>query len=222
MKKALIIILAMTLALVMNVSVYAAPKGFVSSPSGNSAPTIIGSEPDSPDCSMELFITPYGDRDDLPDDERERIEEAYADIAGTSDLTDLWEELAALAKEKNVSTAYLAVSDLFHVHGEGCDDHDGHKGFSIQLDADTLNHFFALMQMDANGNWSMVNGAYINAKGELVFHLSDVPATLAIVVNTADMSPQTGDANAIFVYGALMLLSALAIVTLVVKSKKYA
>ena len=222
MKKTFAIILALVLALAMSVSVCASPGCFVSSPSGNPAPTIIGYEPLSPECEMELIITAYNNRDTLPDNLRELIEKAYDDIANADDLTDLWDDLAALAKDKNVSGDQLAVSDLFNIHGEGCTDHDAHGGFKVTLDANTLENFFALMQQDQNGNWTMVNGAYINEKGELVFNLKDVPANLAIVVKTDHLSPEMGDSTDIYVYGALMLASALAIVLLVVKSKKYA
>lgn len=222
MKKTFAIILALVLALAMSVSVCASPGCFVSSPSGNPAPTIIGYEPLSPDCDMELIITAYNNRDTLPDNLRELIEKAYDDIANADDLTDLWDDLAALAKDKNVPGEHLSVSDLFNIRGEGCNDHNDHEGFKVALDANTLENFFALMQQDANGNWSIVPGAYINANGELVFHLKDVPANLAIVVNTQNSSPVTNDSTDIYVYGALMLASALAIVLLVVKSKKYA
>lgn len=226
MKRTFAIVLAMMLALMMSVSVYAAPGSFVSSPSGNAAPTIIDVVPDSPDCTMKIIITPYSERDKLPDDEREQVEKAYSDIAGASDLTELWKELAALAEENNITDPHLAVSDLFQIHGEGCDDHDGHKGFEITLDADTLSHFFALMQMDENGNWSKVDGAYINEDGHLVFHLTKMPVSMAIVVNSENVSPETSAManlkNDMVIYGALMLVSALAIVVLVIKSKKYA
>lgn len=222
MKKVFSMVLALALALIMCVSVCAAPGGFVSSPSGNGAPTIIAFEPLSPDCTMQLIVTAYKDRDTLPEDERARIEKAYDDIANATDLTELWKEVADLAKENKVSGSQLAVSDLFHVHGEGCDDHDGHNGFKVTLDAATLENYFALMQMDENGNWSMVEGAYINDKGQLVFTLIDEPVDLAIVVKTDHISPPMGENIDIYVYGALMLVSALAIVLLVVKSKKYA
>lgn len=222
MKKLFTMLLALTLVLALSVSVCASPGSFVSSPSGNPSPIIIGFDPLSPDCDAELIVTAYKDRDKLPDAERALIEQAYGEIAGSSDLTELWDDLADLADEKDVPGSKLAVSDLFNIRSEGCDDHDGHKGFKVTLDADTLDNFFALMQQDENGNWSMVDGAYINDKGELVFNLAKVPTNLAIVVNTENGSPVTTDNADIYVYGALMLVSALAVVLLVVKSKKYA
>ena len=174
MKRTFAIVLAMMLALMMSVSVYAAPGSFVSSPSGNAAPTIIDVVPDSPDCTMQIIITPYSERDKLPDDEREQLEKAYSDIAGASDLTELWKELADLAEENNITDPHLAVSDLFQIHGEGCDDHDDHKGFEITLDADTLSHFFALMQMDENGNWYEIEewGLYRDWYGPIGNHIN--------------------------------------------------
>lgn len=197
MKKIFAICLATLLVLGVSTSVFAG--GFVSSPSNNSAPAIISFDPANADCTAELVIVSYADRDRLPDEQREYFEKAYDSLKDSE-----W-----------------SVSDLFFVTSEGCDDHDGHKGFKIVLDADTLENFADLMWMDEDGNWHSVNGAHINSDGYLEFTLDNLDVPLAVVVNSAT-SPQTGDNNDIYVYGALMLASAAAVVVLVVKSKKYA
>lgn len=222
MKKILTVCMAIVMVLGLSTAVLAAPGNFVSSPSGNAAPTIVGFDAANADCTLEPVIIPYKDRDQLPDDQRKHLEDAYDDIVNADDLSDLVEALKDVADKLGVDVDDLAVSDLFYITGKGCDDHDGHKGFTITLDANTLKNFAALMQMDENGNWSLVNGAYINSKGQLVFTLDDLNRPLAIVVNGANVSPQTGDTNHIYIYAALMVASALAIVVIAVKSKKYA
>ncbi len=199
MKKVLAICLVMMMVLGMSTAVFAAPAGFVSSPSNNDAPRVIGFEPANKDCDAELVIISYGDRDKLPEDQRNEFEQAYESLKDSD----------------------RPIKDLFYVTYKGCDDHDGHKGFKIVLDAGDLKDFDDLIWMDDEGNWHSVNGARINADGHLEFTLEELDCPLAIVVKGAT-SPQTGDNNNIYIYGILMVVSAAAVVVLVVKSKKYA
>ena len=225
MKKAFTILLAMVLTLALSVSVCAAPGQFISSPSGNAAPTLISFERGSDDCTGELIITPFNERDTLPDDLRTLIEKAYSDIAGATDLSTLNKDLADLAAAQEIAGTNLKVSDLFDLRYEGCDDHDETHTFNIVLGADTLHRFVGLMYMNEAGEWVLVDNAkVINNGTQLSFTVSEV-CPFAIVVDTSDASgdaPQTLDNSSIFVYGALMVVSALAVVVLVVKSKKYA
>ena len=123
------------------------------------------------------------------------------------------------------SWSYRAGSWRLLCHGYGTETHWGH-GVGWYTDANfssTSQIKTVANRMLSTSNNGVMDGArYIYANGELVFHLKDVPANLAIVVNTQNSSPVTNDSTDIYVYGALMLASALAIVLLVVKSKKYA
>lgn len=199
MKKIFVVCLTILLVLGMSTSVFAAKGGFVSSPSGNDAPRIVSFEALDKDCDAELVIVPYGEKDTLPAKYRDLMEKAYADC----------------------QDAECPISDLFFVTYKGCDDHDGHKGFKIVLDADTLDGFTKLSWLDEDGEWHTVEGAKINSDGYLEFTLERLNVPLAIVVN-CDKSPETGDNNNIYIYGILMLVSAAAVVVLAVKSKKYA
>lgn len=225
MKKAFTFVLAMMLTLVLSVSVCAAPGQFVNSPSGNNAPTLISVEKLNDDCTATLIITPYSERHTLPADLQTLIEKAYSEIAASKDLTTLNADLAALAASQKIAGANLKVSDLFDIRYEGCEDHDGSHTFNIVLGADTLHRFVGLLHMNLNGEWELIDNAKVVNNGEaLSFTISDM-SPFAIVVDTSAAdgdSPQTYDGSDLYIYGALMLVSALAIVVLVVKSKKYA
>ena len=234
MKRVLAICLVMLMALSMSVSVLAAPKGFVESPTGRPAPGMIKFDPQDDDCTAELIVTPYGDRDELPEEYKKLLEDAYQDVVGTDDLTKLNDDLKNLAKDKNLKGDKLAVSDLFNLHVEDCDDHDGHKGFDVVLDADTLKNFVALMYMNEDGQWVLVKDAAVVNNGD---HLSftidelDSSAPFAIVVNTGAEGtqpdtdpddPKTGDISYIHIYVTIMAVSALALGVILVVSKKRA
>lgn len=224
MKKAFSIILAMVLTLVLSASVCAAPGRFVNSPSNNSVPILISVEKGSADCTGELIITPYNQRNTLPTDLKTLIEKAYSDIASSQDLTTLNKDLAAVAAAQKIAGKDLKVSDLFDIRYEGCTSHNENHTFNIVLKADTLHRFVGLLHMKHNGEWELIeNAKVINNGEELSFTISDF-SPFAIVVDTSDAegdSPQTGVKN-IAIYGSLMLVSAMAIVVLVVKGKKYA
>ncbi len=225
MKKAFTIVLAMVLTLVLSVSVCAAPGQFVNSPSNNTAPTLISVEKGNDDCTAELIITPFSERHLLPADLKTLIEKAYGEIANSTDLTTLNADLAAVAAAQKIDGTNLKVSDLFDIRYEGCENHDETHTFNIVLSADTLHRFVGLLHMNLDGEWELIKNAKVTNNGEnLSFSVSDM-SPFAIVVDTSDAegdSPQTGNITDIAIYGALMLVSALAIVVLVVKSKKYA
>ena len=224
MKKVFSIVLALVLTLALSVSVCAAPGQFVNSPSNNDAPTIISFERNNEECTGELIITPYSQRATLPAELKTLIEKAYSDIASSKDLTTLNKDLADLAAAQKIAGPDLRVSDLFDIRYEGCKDHDETHTFTIVLGAETLHRFVGLLHMNLNGEWELIKNAKVTDNGEtLTFTVSDF-SPFAIVVDTSDIegdSPQTGVKN-IAIYGSLMLVSAMAIVVLVVKGKKYA
>ncbi len=222
MKKVLAICLMMVMVVSMNAMVFAAPDGFVSSPSGNPAPTVESFDPSDDDCTGRLVVTPYGDRDDLSYTLRAAFEKAYNDIVSAGNLTTLNSALAAIVAEKNIDPANLAVSDLFDIHVTDCDYHDGHMDFDIVLDADTLSHFVALLHMNKNGVWELVTDAEVINNGEHLKFSVDSFSPFAIVVDMsagASNTP-TGDNSMIYVYAIILSVCALAIIVIAVKSKK--
>lgn len=225
MKKMFAVVLAMALMLTMSVSVFAAPGQFVKSPSLNDSVILVSFDRGSEDCTGELIITPYKERATLPADLKTLIEKAYGEIAGSNDLSTLNADLAAVAAAQNIAGPNLKVSDLFDVRYEGCQNHGEGHSFDIIVKANTLHRFVGLLHMKQNGEWELIeNAKVINNDEQLSFHVDSL-SPFAIVVDTSEAggdSPVTGNHNEIIVYGILMLVSALAIVVLVAKSKKYA
>ncbi len=217
MKKALAIILMVLLTFNLSVMTFGKTGGFVSSPSGNRAPTVESFKPTNPDCDGKLVVTPYGERDKLPENLRVLLENAYKDISNSTDLTKLNVDLAKLAADKNISAGKLAVSDLFNISASGCDTHDDHYDFEIVLSAETLKKFVALLQLNSEGKWELVSGAtVINGGKSLKFTIKSM-SPLAIVVNTDTTvpdSPPTSDNWTIYVYGAVAIVSAAALVVI--------
>lgn len=226
MKKVFAILLLTLLVLNLSVMSFAKVGGFVSSPTGEQAPTVDSFKPSNPDCDGKLVVTPYGDRNELPEDLRTQFENAYKSIASASDLTKLSTDLAKIASDKKIKAADLAVSDLFNLHATDCDTHEGHYDFEITLSSETLSKFVALLQMNSAGEWEVVSGAQvINSGKNLKFSVKTL-SPLAIVVNTGTVSPDsppTSDNWMIYVYGGVAVVSAAALVVVWVvwrKSKK--
>ncbi|MBQ3547589.1 MAG: hypothetical protein IJA44_03845 [Clostridia bacterium] len=220
MKKVLVICLTVVFMVSMTLTAFAAPGSFVSSPSGNPAPQKVEFKPADEDCTATLVITPYSEKNELPTALKAMMEKAYNDIKGTDDLTTLNAALAKLAKDLKIKSSDLAVSDLFDIHVTGCDYHDEHVDFDIVLAADSLKNFVGLLHMNKNGDWELVEGAKVIANGEHLAFSVDSFSPFAVVVNTAAKPSQTGDSNMIPVYVAIMAVSALALVVILVKSKK--
>ena len=223
MKKVLAICLMMVMVASMSVTAFAAPGGFISSPSGNPAPKVVEFKPENDQCTGTLVVTPYGERSDLSEALRAMLEKAYNEIANSKNLAELNDDLAAIAASKNIDGTKLAVSDLFDIHVAGCDYHDEHVDFDVTLDAETLSHFVGLLHMNKNGEWELVNDAEVVNNGEHLKFSVDSFSPFAIVVDTTvegGDAPQTGDNSMIHIYVILMAVSALALVVILIKNKK--
>lgn len=220
MKKVLVLCLTLVMLFVFSVTALAAPNGFVSSPSGQSAPTLEDYSNSDEDCKGDVSITPYSNRDELNDDEKNTMNSAYDSIVDADDLADLNNELKALAEELGIPTDNLAVSDLFNVSYD-CDSHDGHGQFTITLKPETLQNFVGLMRFDGE-KWVLVKGARVTNNATLLSFSLDEPSPLAIVVNAGAESigsPQTGDALP-WVYVALIAVSVIGLAIVLPKLKK--
>ncbi len=220
MKKIIAVCMMVVMLLCFGVNAFAAVGGFVSSPSGNAAPQLMDYSTGSDDCEATVVITPYSERDDLPEDSRLLMGQAYEHIVNNPNLSKLNPELSKVADEKNIDVTKLSVSDLFDIDLTHCDDHDGHGNLSITLKPDTLKNFVALMYFNGE-EWVIVEDAKVD--GEHLLFSTNVSGPYAIVVNTGAAStdtPQTGDNSKVALYVVIMLVSAGALLVLWRKLKK--
>lgn len=228
MKKVFTLCLTLIMVMTMSITAFAAPGAFVESPSGNAAPQLISFSNLNANCTADLTVTSYADRNSLSESDRQKFENAYSTIANTEDLSNLNSGLSKIASDLNVSTSALAVSDLFNVSYSDCDTHDEHGAFTIKLKAETLKNFAALMRYDGS-KWVIVEGAKVSADGLYLTFSSEELGPFAIVVNTASSSvvtdsPQTGDSFP-WIYIVAIAVSAIGLVVVAVifvKSKKKA
>lgn len=229
MKKTLALIISLVLILSAGLTAYAAPGAFVQSPSRNKAPILVDFTNTSLDCFAELFITAYADRHNLDEASRLLMEEAYTSIAESGDLGDLCAELHNAAANKGVSSADLAVSDLFDIDYLNCEGHENHGKFTIKLTTETIEKFITLMQR-VGDEWVVVESAVI--EGEYLTFEADKLSTYAIVVNAQGMNipddgteggdfPVTGG-TATNVFLAVSVLSAAGLAVVLLKLRKKA
>lgn len=190
MKRIIALFVTLIFVATMGITVLAGPGSFVSSPSGQSAPILVEAVNEDENCSAWIKITAYADRDSLPDDGRQEIEEAYNIVVETENLTTLNEALAELAAAKGIPGEYLAVSDLFDVRWEGCEDHQTHGAFKIKFSAETLENFVGLLHLH-NGSWHLIENAMVEDETYLTFTASEF-SPFAIVVNT---NPEADDTD---------------------------
>lgn len=217
MKKILAICLMIALVASLSISVFAAPNGFVSSPSGGKRPPVLDRfDPVDEDCTANVIITPFSDKNNLKNDERENMEDAYEDIVNAGDLSNLNKDLADTAKDKNIDGKHLAVSDLFHLGSEGCNDHEDHSKFEIELDMDALDNFVGLIYRDSDGKWQWVPDAKVDGTKLQFTGMGYHP--YAVVVDSR--GAKTGDTATVLICTAVMAVSAIALVVILVKGKK--
>ena len=226
MKKILIVLLLTVVAVSMSISAFADTGAFVQSPSVNMAPEIVSGDSEDKE-DVELVITSYADRGDLPEEAREAIEKAYVKISGIKNLTTLCGALKEVAAKKNIPTTNLEVSDLFDIS----DAEGGSDGctYDIVLTAETLENFVGLLHF-TDGKWELIDNAVVEEiDGELHLKFStDGLSPFAIVVDTgADLPVEDTKGNSILtgVLAIVAIAEAAALITILIKfilSKKTA
>lgn len=216
MKKFFAIAIMFAMVCAMTLSVAAAPANFLQSPSFNKTPVIIDFECSDPDWKGEIYITSYGDRNVLDLIDREKLENAYNSIRDALNVSTLIPDIADIATNLGVSSDKLGISDLFHI---GISDSTDGK-FKIKLDSETIKNFVGLVYFE-DGAWHVVDGAFIDDNGYLVF-TTELPRAFAVVVDVDESVidvPITGDTLS-WVLVTVMVASAAGIVVLVISYRK--
>ena len=221
MKKFVVLCLAMVMGLSMSLSTFAADLGaFLKSPSLNPAPTVTGFECDDEECTSKIKVTPYTERDTLDEDARKRLEEAYKQIVSDDTNNPFYQALKELAEQTGLDLDQLSVSDLFDISYYECEDHEDHNGFTITINAETLENFVGVVQFDGE-KWTVLEVIEWNEFDKTVTFRCDELYPVAIVVNNdPGRAPQTGDNSMLYLGIALAAAAGLAIV--LVSSKKKA
>ena len=218
MKRFLVLLMTAFMLLTLSTPVLAEPGNFVVSPSTNKGPELVDGSNGSEDCDGYIVVTPYVDRDELDEDKKNEIENAYKQIVESDDLTDFNEDFKNLVNDKGISSDNLAVSDLFDVSYYGCEEHDDHADFNITLRSDKLDGFVALLKQ-VDGEWVLVEDATV--EGDLLKFTAKDFSPFAIVVELDKHNPpQTGDNFRWWIYISLMVVSAGALAVVGYKLKK--
>lgn len=222
MKKILAICVVLVMVFCLSTTAFAAPNGFVSSPSENKTPEVETIKPSDDDCTVDIVIDSYGDKQDMDEDVKESLKAAYKDIADADKVSDLNKDLEKLAKDKKVKNEDLLVSDLFNISAEGCKNHNKDHELEIVLSVDTLKNFVGLMYND-NGEWILVKDAKVVKNGTaLKFSVNTLSAPFAIVVSKGATSPQTEDSNLWGIFAVMASVAALTTIVCLKKSKNQA
>ena len=181
MKRIFALLMTLVVIATLTTVTFAENGGFYESPSKNQAPTLDDFKNEDEECEATLTVTSYADREQLSAEAQQKMADAFAAIANSTDLTQLDEQLKTLADKLGVAGTDLAVSDLFDIALHEDEGHDAHGSFTVTLGADTLKDFVALLHY-SNGQWNVVPGASVDGD-KLTFTIGDF-SPFAIVVNT--------------------------------------
>ena len=220
MRKIIAVCLMVIMLASLTLSVFSAPGGFIQSPSNNPAPELIEGVNESEGCTAQLIITPYIERDTLPEEDRLIIEGVYKQIVESPDLSALTEDLIDVAAKLGVEVKDLAVSDLFDVRYIGCDIHQYHGIFRIKLKAETLDNFVCLLHFH-EGEYHIVEDAKVTEDGDYLVFTTNKLSPFAIVVNTSEENPDAPQTNDMFpIYVTVAAVSGLMLLGLAVAYRK--
>lgn len=223
MKKALAIILALVVVVCagFTIAAFAAPGGFVSSPSGSDGPVLVDVEHSDDSCEPEIVVTPYKDREELDEEKENDMNKAYEEIAANEDLTKMCPELKAVADAKGIPAENLAVSDLFDVSAYHTrNDHEYCGTTTISLKAETIKKFVALLHRDPDTQkWEVVDGVVVDrVNNTITFSAQDFSPYAIVIDKTADTMPDTG--SNLYIPAIMMVVSAVSLAGVLISLKK--
>ena len=177
MKKLIILLIVVAVACVMGISAFAAPGGFVESPSNNGAPTLVAEDSD-----VGVAVTAYRERaNKLSADRISVFENAYKSVVSYTDVSSMTSELPKAANKVKVDPADLAVSDLFFVTVEG------KSSAKASVKSNTFDNFVALIRYDGSA-WSVVDS---ELKDENTVSFTASAGVYAVVVSTGATPQQS-------------------------------
>lgn len=201
---------------------------FVSSPSANRKPDVIaGGNEGNEDCTMNdpdsgkdtIIIVPYSERKNLSDRGAE-MEKAYWTIAEHKDLGELGGVFEQFANLCGVDSVVLAVTDLFEIHHDGCDEEE-HGTFTVRFkpqNARIYDNFVSVVHFE-NGEWVKVNSS-VDEDGVITIVTDKLGGPFAIVVHDGSgISLQT----AAYIAAALAIASgilSILLICLIFKKKR--
>lgn len=217
MKKIIVVGIVLIMCLSMSFSAFAANGGFVSSPSKNSAPEVVGVTEENNQSGQQIVIdiTSFANRGNLTGTKSDNFEKAYTDIASNTDITKLASKLKEIANNKNINPENLAVNDLFDVSANV----DDHGKLTIKIKLQNSKNFIALLHYH-NNTWTVVDNATLD--GDVLTFTVDDLSPFAVVVDkqaNTTTAPLTSENNAPYVFGALALVASMAVVVTLKKSK---
>lgn len=222
MKKIATLCLSVVMLLSLSLTVFAAPGVFVSSPSSKPAPELVAFINMSEDCVAQLKLGSYAERHTLDEATRKQLEEAYDQIVNSLGDNDFSRILEKLAKENDMLVSGLSVSDLFDISAYGCDDHEGHEGFTITIKAETIDGVIGLLHM--NGDiWEIVSVSNIDeANNTMTFYVENLSPFAIVVDNgSGSLPPETRDTSMIYIWTMIISASGVLLILVCSKSKKH-
>ena len=203
MKKLITLLVAVVMVFALCVPAFAAEGTFVQSP-GKTNPEITNVQTDIPNYDGRIVIVPYDQKTKLPSDEAGLMDQAYDDIAGKTQNSNLSEVLEQVAKDNNTTTGKLGVSDLFDIRETNVN-YNSNGTYTITVAVSNVGNFKSLVYMDSDGVWHTVPGAKLSADGKYItFTTSLLSVPYAFVVEKTSASPKTGDNSAFYIYLAIV------------------
>lgn len=223
MKKILTVLMVCLMLVSLSVPALAAPGAFVASPSNNAAPVLVETERTDKACTAYVSLYAYADRESLSDDLCAQLEQAYASVAGCQDLGTLNSAIAALAETLSITSAQLAVSDLFVLTVTDCDAHEEHDAIMVTVKPHVLDNYAGVMYFDGS-SWSLVERSEVSEDGlQLTFEVK-APGSYAILVHDGSaVLPEPDENGNILLIIAIVAAIAAAgffIIILLFKKKK--
>ncbi len=199
--------------------------GFITGPDGNRLST------EFLECLIITSVSEAATDPDIPDDAKDELLKVYEELnkPGTK-LSDVCPALNDIVKEKwdkDKTADDLVIKDLFDVT-DYCDDIPEHLKdgaiLDLTFDLGIGKDVFITAMVYVDGKWQPVVDCINNGDGTVTVKFDKICPVAFLVpgsgVNLSTVSPTTSDASSIIMWSAAMLVSLVAIISLVIYRRK--
>lgn len=152
-------------------------------------------------CEVNIVLTPYSFRENIESEEsKKEMEVAYKQVSEAEEVTDFAPVLKGYGMNFGIEDTCMLVSNIFdittyvHEHGTHDESYNHKRLYNIQMTADSLKYFMALMHYDYDTDtWEIVPDAHVTGNNQDILTFTfDECSPFAIISCGAEGNCQLG------------------------------
>ena len=172
--------------------------GFVDSPSLYDETEL--AEDSTGTYNKNIALSGFGNRDQLPEEVKAVLEEAYNTIKEADSVSQLNDTVDELLEDAGLENDDIAISELFDISAS-----EESNSYKVKIKLGSASYFFCLLHY-TNGGWEVVSNASLDTEDNLTFEVDSLSPFAVVVINNPLTAVTTQNYLSPWVYLSLAFL----------------